>query len=191
MLDALQGPATTPRHQFTRDHVRELAASWVVVLCSAARLAWRELPVEQWVHGLLLMAFVAIYFAAVHAGVLGLPKEIVVGVLFALGVSLTSWSRIKIFADAAPIVAFAILCWLNCAAIELWETARQNKFLPWCCAAVALFSLGLPLAAPLSLSAIALFLLLMGQRYFSRNALRVLADAALLSPLLFLLAGQM
>jgi len=53
-----------------------------------------------------------------------LPKELAVGVVFAVATVVPAWSRlISGGAELLPgLVVFAALCWLNCVAIERWES---------------------------------------------------------------------
>src|SRR4051794_2974618 len=54
-------------------------------------------------------------------------KRVVVAAIFSLGTALPAWSHA---ADPAallwPGAAFAGLCFLNCTAIETWESERQG-----------------------------------------------------------------
>ena len=128
-------------------------------------------------------------------------KEAVVGLLFALGASLAAWTNVRTAADAAAIALFFVLCWINCAAIQKWEAAARTFSLDW---PVSLAAIGVALVAAMLLwmhrpvlggaelaSAFAFVLLDRSGRRFSPDALRVLADVALLSPVVFLpLAGS-
>jgi hypothetical protein len=117
----------------------------------------------------------------------------VVGLLFALGASLEAWTKIRTAADVITVLLFSCLCWINCAAIEKWESSGRIQWpvgaAALCVGAAAFLLLhehrpvlgGAEMA-----SALAFLLLDRGRRRFSADALRVLADAALLSPVLFL-----
>ena len=114
------------------------------------------------------------------------------------------------------VICFAVLCWLNCVAIEHWETT--NGFEPsfkhmhattkWAgrnlariALAVCVIALEIAAATTMlpktlslqsvflsaALSAIALFALDRFRRKLSSIQLRIAADAALLTPLIFLL----
>jgi len=124
------------------------------------------------------------------------PKEAVVGVLFALGASLVAWGQVKTPADVATILLFSGLCWMNCVAIEKWEAGQPD----WSPRAAALWLAGVagvllyahrPVLGGAELSSAVAFLLLGRARpRLSANAARVLADVALLSPVLFLSAAR-
>jgi len=194
-----RGESKLPRHEFYRRNWRALAPVWSAGLAIGAWLAWTRLPVMLFERGLLLLAAVALYFALVHLAPLrNWPKEAVVAVLFALGASLAAWSRIRSAADVATIVLFSCLCWINCAAIEKWE--RRINGWPVCLAATAVAAVAVlllyrerpVLSGAETASAIAFVVLDLGRNRLSRDALRVLADVALLSPVLFLpLAGTL
>jgi len=78
----------------------------------------------------LVFALAMLYFGLVH--VCGpeierwLPKELAVGVLFAAATAVPAWARLAGHRSSLiPIAAlFAVLCWLNCTAIEKWEWPR-------------------------------------------------------------------
>src|SRR4029077_17974876 len=119
-------------------------------------------------------------------------KEAMVAVLFALGATLAAWTHVRTLADVLTVVFFSCLCWMNCAAIEHWESGSRG----WSVGALAA---GVGLAALLCLyqqrpilgaadtaSAFAFVLLDRSRMRFSADALRVLADVALLSPVVFL-----
>jgi hypothetical protein len=94
---------------------------------------------------------------------------------------------------------FAVLCWLNCVAIEDWEQHRQGSRMGWlvglaiaasCFSLFGLFSQpGRWLAAAAALSA-ALFLVLDRSR-LQAGGRRIAADLALLTPLLLLVMGPL
>jgi hypothetical protein len=155
------------------------------------------------------LAAVLVYFVLVHRRVftkaedavdrkrvpvhLFRSKESAVGAVLALGVSLSAWTKIQTPFEAATVALFAILCSLNCAVIDSWECGRRTLCQPAfvvIIVAAALLALRQPaMGAAEAASAAGLFFLCGRQRNFSRNALRVLADVPLLSPLLFLPAA--
>jgi hypothetical protein len=191
-----------PRHEFYRRHWRTVLPVWTLILGVSGWLAWTQLPSPLLQRGLLLLAVVAVYFFAVHLAPAGRrkawPKEAAVAVLFALGASVSAWGHVRSAVDIATIVLFSCLCWINCIAIEHWE--HQVNGLP-----VGAVALGVAIAALLLLhehrpvlsgaetaSALAFVLLDRGRGRLSRDAVRVLADVALLSPVFFLpIAGAL
>jgi hypothetical protein len=141
------------------------------------------------------------------------PKEVVVGVLFCIGTCLAPWTvsgpalRSEML---LPAFLFAALCVLNCVAIEYWEWNGCSSFWNdsphpvslWMGRRAASLSLGIAgvaglgvaacppqkdrLFVALLLSSMALFALANSSRRFTMPSRRVLADVALLTPLLAL-----
>jgi hypothetical protein len=195
-LDAWTGSAARPRHEFYRRHWRALLPLWILVLAAGSALAWLRLKPELFLAGLGLGGAVLLYFALLHLGIFQKTKEAAVAVLFAVGATLSAWPNIRSAADIESIVLFSCLCWINCVAIEHWE--GESK---WPISAAAgfvalaatmlLFSSRPILGGAVAASALCFVLLDRARRHFSRDALRVLADVALLSPLFLLpIAGM-
>jgi hypothetical protein len=144
------------------------------------------------------------------------PRELAVGILFACAAAIPAWSvSIALHARLiAPVLLFAGLCTLNCIAIEVWE--RPAPSTPSITIPIAAVSLAIASAVPMLVPrtqcsvefeicgasfAAAILLLALDRWYRStvqRNsnpedrahvllALRIAADAALLTPLLFVL----
>lgn len=196
-LDAWRGSGSRPRHEFYRRHWRMVLPCWVLALCACAWLAWRCLPAQEFDCGALLLTGVAAYLTCVHA----LPsaflragsKEAAVAALFGIGTVLAAWPRLTSANDTLSIGLFAALCWINCTTIEDWEgrrAARGEVYL--CAAAIALVAaVGLRSHRPIlggaeTASALGLIVLDRVRGRLSPDAIRVLADAALASPVLFL-----
>jgi hypothetical protein len=197
-FDAWRGAGSQPRHEFYRRYWRVVLPVWASVLIAAAFLAWTSLSAKLFVRGLWLVGAVALYFAIVHLLPLRWPKEAAVAVLFALGASLAAWTNVRTASDVLTVLLFSCLCWINCVAISQWEGPTR---IHWPVGALAG---GVGLAAVLLLhhqrpilgcaeaaSAIAFVWLDRWRPRLSPDALRVLADVALLSPIFFLpLAGM-
>jgi hypothetical protein len=158
------------------------------------------------------MAVVLVYFLVVHGVFVHRmkrrapalwSKEASVGLVFALGASLAAWTNIRTITDAAAIALFFVLCWINCAAIQKWEShdlgrsfraASQGTVSPVsgsavgvAVVAVALACMDRPILGGAELASACAFVLLDRARLrLSPDALRVLADVALLSPVVFL-----
>ncbi len=145
------------------------------------------------------------------------PHELAVALVFAAATAVPAWSAsTAAHVDLLWLAAlFAALCWLNCAAIHAWESAQPPR--RWslastlalviaCVAGVFMFpAVHNPgvfrLLTAMLASALLLFAL---DRDFSRSrrrtaekhgdlstlALRILADAALLTPLLLMFAWR-
>ncbi len=168
-LDAWRGSGLRPRHEFYRRHWRALLPIWIAVL---------------------------VYFGVVHCSRLCWPKEAAVAVIFGLGASLAAWTRVETSYDVFTVILFACLCWINCAAISEWECGSGRwpiGILAACVglAAIAVLHRQRPiLGGAEAASAIAFVILDRERLKLSADALRVLADVALLSPVFFLpLAG--
>lgn len=200
-LDTWSGMGRTPRHEFYRCYWRMVLPVWLAALAAGAWLAATQLSPGLFQRGLTVLAAVVLYFGAVHLAPERVrrawPKEAAVGLLFALGASLEAWTKIRTATDVITVLLFSCLCWINCAAIEKWESSgvmeRPVGAAAVCVGAAAfllLYEHRPVLGGAEMASALAFLLLDRGRRRFSADALRVLADAALLSPVLFLpLAG--
>jgi hypothetical protein len=192
VLDAWTHAADLPRHEFYRRHWRSVLPVWLGALAAAGWAVYTRLPSPLMTRGLAVAVCVAVYFAIVHLTRVRWPKEAAVAVVFALGASISAWDRLHGAADVATVVLFSCLCWINCAAIEQWE--RRESGWPIGAAALGVAAIALLILSPHrpvlgaaeSASAFAFVALDLGSRRLSRDALRVLADVALLSPLLFL-----
>jgi hypothetical protein len=211
-------PALRERHYFHARHSRvlllaapaagALLLALIVIMPSAARL-----------DDTILFAVAMLYFAGVHLPALRVrrwfPREIAVGILFALATAVPAWSEAAMpRGQFAPLVLlFAGLCTLNCIAIETWEraaNATRSIAVPGIAvcsgvASIALLMRGAQMPGEFEIgaaglaSAALLFALDRLHRRRSQGgslpgdgaqfllALRVAADAALLTPLLLVL----
>jgi hypothetical protein len=144
------------------------------------------------------------------------PREFAVGILFACATAVPAWCRTRAAYTqlALPVLLFTALCCLNCIAIEIWEhpaSLRRNFPVSPAAFCIAGASLALTVAVGLRdpaelrlaiaalLSALLLLTLDVSHRRaaqdptgsrnhnFSVLALRIAADAALLTPLLLVL----
>jgi hypothetical protein len=202
VLDAWHDSCRLPRHDFYRRHWRAVLPIWSVILAIAGWLAWTGLPSSLLLEGLILLAVVILYFGAVHLAPSAIrrkfPKEAAVAVLFALGATVATWNEVRSAADVETILLFSCLCWINCVAIEQWESGEAGWPIGAAALAVGLAAVVLlhqhrpVLSSAEAASALAFVFLDRGRNYFTADALRVLADVALLSPLLFLpIAGKL
>lgn len=167
LLDAAKLDLAQPhtlRHKFYRHHSRLFLGLWSAMLAINTFVVVRYLPAELLRSGLLLGAAVMAYGASVHFSAnhpagraaepqstsrfwrLYLPKEIRVGTLFALGVSLTAWTQLSgsqpnsadsgllatapLWALAAAACAIAVLFSCNCVLVAQFERAidRAQSF---------------------------------------------------------------
>jgi hypothetical protein len=198
-LDAWSRTCLRPRHEFYRRHWKPLLPLWILALGIGAALAWTRLTRAMFYSGLALGIAVVVYFALVRCGVFQRTKEAAVAVLFTLGATLTTWTNVRSAADVEAIALFSCLCWINCVAIEQWESPDESRwpiglaagFVALAAGTLLLFSSRPVLGGAVAASALCFVVLDGARRHFSRDALRVLADAALLSPLFLLpIAGM-
>ena len=212
-LDALVLDVDKPhsfRHGFYVRHKRSVACGWLVILCVDTALIVTSLSAEQLRGGLVLGTFVLIYLLGVHAlkPLMRYSKELQVGLAFGLGATLLLWTQNASFELAVTTLLFACLCTLNCLFIALWErdldvaqkqvsllgsSPQSASFIPVLTVLLLLLLalsynfLPFVIVVALSLSGLLLLGLHRFRARFSLQALRVLADAALLTPLLFLI----
>ena len=215
-------PGSSPqtRHFFCARH--RLVLTSLIVAVGAALLWISMLYLEAAVvrAGLFLGAIVVLYLASIHAGSARssriIPKEIAVGAIFAAGTSIPLWSQPEPVLPGTMVTVplFALLCSLNCLAIECWERPRNAReprelapsWVAWAELHLGGMALGVATASllagllsgsggasriPLFAISLAAFLTLTlnAQRErLSPEALRVLADAALALPALAALA---
>ncbi len=170
----------------------------------------------------LLAIIGLIYFALIHGSStrtysskrVWMPKEISVGVLFAIATAVPTWSRVhadKVWMFLA-ITCFACICCWNCIAIQTWEDDSMedrrraepiHKLTAWiglrlrgCALVLAVVSACMAALAPTlnirillaacSLSGVFFLLLHHYHHQIHRRTLRVAADLALLTPLLWI-----
>lgn len=210
LLDARLAPETTlkERHRFHDRHRRVFLAIAAPVALALAVLVAR-MPPSVITSYCVLGALALLYLGLVHlpARAYGrslryFPKEFAIALLFAAASALPAWDAAWHSAAGMPrhhpllilCPIFAVLCWLNCVAIEDWEQHHQGSRIGWLAGmAIAASCLSLfclvnrParwLAVAAALSA-ALFLVLDRSRLHAGGR-RIAADLALLTPLLLL-----
>ena len=203
-LDAWRGaPGTAeqPRHKFYRRHWRAVLPLWIGALAASSWLAWSRLPWPLFVEGVAVASGTGLYLAAVHLapGLLRRTgsKESAVAILFGLGASLAAWPGVQTGSDVLAILLFSCLCWMNCTAIDDWERGEALRpsvlaaaGVVACLAACLLRDHRPILGAAETAGALGLVLLDRQRGRHSAEALRVLADVVLLTPIVFLpLAG--
>jgi hypothetical protein len=217
LLDARPGAACEnlrERHFF---HARHRRALLIAASAASVPLLWliTRMPAAARSEDTFLFTLAMLYFVAVHVPPLArirFPREIAVGLLFACACAVPAWSASP--SAHAPLLAltplFAALCWLNCVAIHAWEGPEKPTFrisgmaLSIAAASLAVMFLAhvqnpgeLRIATASLASAMLLFALdrdrgralrrATPDESLSTLALRILADAALLTPLLLLI----
>jgi hypothetical protein len=216
---SLEGPHLRARHRFYGSWWRTGRAS-LLTLVSLATVACAVTGLFG-LSAALLADYVALtlasllYFAWVHSGrersARVLAKEAAVAIIFALGCILPAWSSAStaLRTQLAPAgVLFALLCWLNCVAIERWEgsgvvAVHAHPSTHWAARHLSALLIASALAAamlavwrhtvgrPTALAPYlaCAFMLLAALEHWrlrlSLDSLRIFADVALLTPLLW------
>lgn len=186
-LDGRRGAIEAERHLIAAYYPQPyaIAASAVGLVALTTSLALSDGILRRG----LLMAFAAgVYLALVHGVAVKSwrgAKELAVALGFAVGVTLAlseSW------AELAPVAAaFGALCWLNCRLIDRWEAFTPRPAWPEYLLAAATLGASALLPTPIGVAiALAVLLLLILDATCRRRPriARVLADAALLTPLI-------
>lgn len=204
------------RHRFCQRHRAAVSALGIIGALAGTWLAYEGLNAADVRSGIILGGFVGAYMLCVHLGgpaaLRIFPKEIAVGVLFAAGTALPIFSQPKAFSwdGLYSWLLFALVCVLNCVAIERWEdelvanaTAKERPHVVrWVDSRIAIFATGTALLgiaglwllrsdsnaiAAAGTAALLILLLNSIRTRLSGHAVRVLADAALLIPAVFAL----
>jgi hypothetical protein len=199
------------RHLFHHRHRRLLAPLAIAAACAAVCIVFILMPAPARERNSVLGAAALAYFTGVHSssrlsfrGIsrnsLVLKKELLVGLLFSSACALPVLSRaaaqgsLALRPLSAAAVFYALLAWLNCHAIDRWESEPSQSGTRVSTPAWILAIAGLlvaynlqPRAAALVIGGAASALLLaLLDRLRSRLtplALRVAADLVLLTPL--------
>lgn len=147
-----------------------------------------------------LSGVVVLYFIFVHLTPGTIPKELAVGIIFAIATFIPTLTRGGCSWELSmQCLSFATVCWLNCSLINSWEgTLRISRFplvrLETLTALLLFFGLfyrsdplAIPTACGMSLA------ILLGLDLFSRHIavlnLRICADAALLTPIVVVMVS--
>jgi hypothetical protein len=212
------------RHYFHWRHKRVLAPLAIAAAGIAAIFAFVYMPAVARERGSALAAASLAYMARVHQSLFAFrrssrpllapifTKEMLVGVFFAVGCALPAMSTALAAPDATrwvllgTLVLFATLAWLNCIAIEQWESGSPHRNGPalrtsaFCLAIIGLAAAillcpTLPRVALLliaaALSALLIALLDRIRGFLSPVTLRAMADLVLLTPVLLILVARM
>lgn len=193
-----------PRHHFAGRNWKSFLGAGMAVGAVLAWLIFTRLGIEARNEDAVVFSLAMLYFAVVHGSRRNrwLPKELAVAMLIAAATTVPAWSRIP-FNDvwehsqlALAALIFAAIVWLNCFAIERWEGVEARNLPTRAIVIIGLFtltvatiSMKIPLA-PVVLSAgtsvLLLFLLDQRRSSLTKMQLRIAADLALLTPLIFL-----
>ncbi|MEM8910895.1 MAG: hypothetical protein AAGC97_03935 [Planctomycetota bacterium] len=130
LLDARyldKGRPHTQRHRFHHDWQMLLTIVWTIVLSLVAFLVLSYLPMRLLRTGLMVATSVLVYGGCVHfieSAVV--PKEFLVGSIFAAGVSLIAWThRPSIELLWATVIAATVFM-MNCRMVAMAESVVDN-----------------------------------------------------------------
>jgi hypothetical protein len=196
-----------PRHHFHWRHRRLFLPTAVAAALAALTLVLINMPPTARTRNSVLAAAALAYFTSIHnpwrlpSPRVKIPKELLVALIFTLACAIPTWARITTghLTLLTAILTFVALAWLNCQAIETWESPslRRTPILPLgaTLATAALltaifFAQHHPrlaaLEAAAAVSATLLALLDRHQRRLAPTILRAAADLVLLTPLVLL-----
>ncbi len=208
--------ATTSRHRFTQRHIRGLIAILIIVSICNLVLIIQYLPQKLLITGLITLGLIGIYYLIRLTQLTNIitliPREVMCGMLFALGCAIAPHAYAThpwIITPTLfiPIILFGMVCSSNCILISLWEKeadsiasdpsimTTHSNFIPYLSSTLTCLTAASTTLAyffhwqallSVALSAILLRLALHHQNRISPLNLRVLADAVLLTPLIFM-----
>lgn len=206
------------RHRFHNQHRKVLGIAVILALVVAVVLVVTRMPMTIYKHLLLGSVLVAGFFglsmlSSQDAEDVPHSKNILAGITFAFGTAMTAHlyrSEYGIYdlLFSREFVCFAVLCVLNISAIDLWEHAARSTDLEIKASDELALTLPLTLLAFAALmfavqdmttrpffyailtGAALLYVLNRARSRFSLEALRVLADASLLIPVLVFWAAS-
>ena len=204
--------AAPRRHGFSRDHRLLLGSVWGIALAGAIAGVVTAIPSDLRSRGFVVLAVTALYMVLRHTG--RLPrngaarwiKPVAIGVVFAWGTALA-----PLLANMNPtgfehtaLGCWITICLLNCVMIALWESPEFNAdstagatamILSAAAAGIAVITVLVGWQMPnaslrgpcfsAALSAVCLFLLQINRTRIDPASRRLLADAVLLTPILF------
>jgi hypothetical protein len=221
VLDGLirgEAAALEERHRFHYRHRRWFLAGSALAMILAVVIALFAMPFEVVRYALIIGVLVAAFFSlAVFAnpaeGEIPYAKNILAGVVFALGTAVAAHIYLPVLGlfdllGSREWICFAVLCVLNITAIDLWEHAEKSADseqstadelmltfpLALLGAATLVFAVmdkegaSRPFFYSILIAAGLLQAINRSRSRFSMGMLRVLADAAMLAPIPVFLA---
>jgi hypothetical protein len=219
-LLASTGAPMEPRHRFHSRHRRFFRIGLMAAALLAVVLVATRMPMTIYKHLLLGGVMVAGFFglsmlSSQDPREVPHSKNVLAGIAFAFGTAMTAHTYRQEFGiydmiASREFVCFAVLCILNISAIDLWEHASRAADLEVKASDELALTLPLTLLAAAALAYAVLdeqqstrpffYAILTGsgllhvlnrmRARFSLDALRVLADVALLVPVLVFLAAS-
>jgi len=209
-------PFNTNRHRFTARHCKALIFLLTAVAGTNLILISIYLPVNLIVTGCFTSGLIAIYYlirlTKIRKYVSLIPRELLCGMLFSMGCAIGPHAyapnHSMQLAYLLVVVLFGLLCSASCVLISIWEkdsdhaskdpsvVSSQKEIVPHIAKALvalaaiaAVLSIFVFVKALLAIALAAVFLnfTLRFQDRLSLLTRRVLADAVLLTPLIFVL----
>ncbi len=208
------------RHQFHRRHRKFFTAALIVSLVAALAIVLTRMPVAIYKYLLLGGVLVAGFFglsmmSSQEGDEVPHTKNILAGLTFAFGTAMTAHIYRGEFGiyhmiSSLEFLCFAVLCMLNISAIDLWEHSARSKDLEEKASDELMLTLPLVLLGGAAMTfamldgeqatrpfffaivtgAALLYVLNRSRHRYSLDAMRVLADVALLMPPLVFLAAS-
>lgn len=204
----------TERRRFTFRHIRSLLLMLVVATAVNIFLIARHVPLQLIISGLATASLLAVYYALrfkCESRIRSIiPREILCGILFSLGCAITPHAfgagKQHPVAFWIAVASFGIACSAACILISVWErdedlAVNDSSIATTCSNPSKWMALALPMLlllfipaailgnwhiyASVALSILCLLLMLRFQQHLTKRQLRVLADAVLLTPLIF------
>ena len=218
ITDVIPNPQhiATSRHGFTLRHLRKLFCLLIIISICNLFLITQYLPKNLILYGCATLALIGIYylirFTKLKNTITLIPREVICGMLFALGCaiapyaySITTWINTPEL--IMLVILFGVVCSASCILISIWEkeadaaasdvsfVTTHSRFIPYLSSSLAWLAVTSGTLAyffywqaflAVALSAILLKLTLHYQDRISPIHLRILADVVLMTPLLFI-----
>ena len=207
------------RHDFHRKHQRVLRVLAVMAGVLALVLVVKGMPVSIYgysvVGGIMIAGFFALSIFSTHeSNEIPYAKNILAGLAFAYGTAILAFAftgfELWELIQSRELICFAVLCVLNISAIDLWEHAGRSRDPEVSATDELALTLPLTLLGAASLifavqdhelttrpffyailtGAGLMYVLNRNRSRFQMDALRVLADVALLVPWIVFLASS-
>lgn len=150
------------RHVFSRRHAGQLLTAWILVCAMAILLGFRALHGTRFVAAAGMIVFLIAYLTATQVWRRGralVPRELVVGLTFAVGTTLFLAPGIG---EAPPLtwlgatLSFAALCVWNCVVVSWLERHEDRRVGEFSAATSGLLDVGTMRALGLGLATLAL-----------------------------------
>lgn len=140
ILDGLHGNASgqlRERHFFYARHRSSVLTAAMFAGLALLWLIFTQMNPAARREDVVLFTAALIYFCLIHVWAphsqrsieRWFPKEMAVAIVFAAAVAVPAWSRSGNNGIGLPaaVALFALLCWLNCVAIEKWEKGENRQ----------------------------------------------------------------